>query len=474
LDDGAAGSAGAASTAPPVNPFVVVEHDPLSTFAADVDTASYQLFRSGYDAGPESVRLEEFVNFFDYDYPPPAASGEHPFSIHLEAAPHFLDRDTVLLRVGLKGRELERDPDQQPANLVFLVDVSGSMSGALPTVQATLRDTLDLLAPTDTIAIVTYAGSAGTVLSATPVSERDTIVAAIDALVSGGSTNGAGGIHAAYEEAESTYVPGGINHVLLCTDGDFNVGVSDDQGLEDLIVEKRESGVTLTVLGFGGVGYNDLGMQRLSQAGNGIAGYIGSAADAEEYVEEEMLQTLLHIANDVKLQIEFHPDQVSAYRLLGYETRDLPDDDFRDDLIDAGEVGSGHTVTALYELVLAGDALPSFTGVPPVDDGAAYTGPVEIAAGDLAFFKLRYKAPGARESDPATELDASLAPGSIAADFDEASADLKWAAAVASYAEYLKGSPYVSGDDLGAIRALVSAHTSGDERRGEFNRLIQP
>lgn len=477
-DDGVVGgAAGSAPFEPPAtNPFVMVEHDPLSTFAADVDTASYDLFRSFVDAGslppPASVRLEEFVNSFSYEYAPPDPAGTTPFAIHLDAAPNLVDRETTVLRVGIQGKVVP-PTEKRPANLVFLVDVSGSMSYELPLVQAVLEDTTDLLDPEDTIAIVTYAGSVGTLLPATPVSQKDLILEKIDQLVSGGSTNGAGGIQAAYAEAQGAFIEGGINHVLLCTDGDFNVGISSTDALEELIVEKRKTGVTLTVLGFGAGGRgNDAMMERISNAGNGIYGYIGSQEDATEYVAERMLQTLIHIAQDVKIQVEFNPEHVVAYRLLGYENRAIADEDFRDDVIDAGEIGSGHTVTALYELVFDEAALPSAETAPPLDAGRAHSGAVEIDPEDLVLVKVRYKEPGASETDPASEVAATLAPSDVRDALGNSASDLQWAIAVATFAELLKQSPYAARSALPALELIVQAQAGRDQDRGEFALLL--
>lgn len=478
--DEARGGAGGATPVdevpPPTNPFVVARHDPLSTFAADVDTASYELFRARAEAGsviePASVRLEEFVNYFTYDYPAPSEDNEHPFSISLAAAPSLSTRDAHVLRVGIQGVTLERNPTETPANLVFLVDKSGSMSGEIPKVQRLLRETVGLLAPTDTISIVTYASAPGTALEATPVSESETILAAIDGLVAGGSTNGSGGITAAYDQAESVFVRGGINHILICTDGDFNVGLTSMQAMEELIVEKRQTGITFTALGFGGSNYNDALMEHISNLGNGIYGYIGSNEAADEYVENQMLQSMMHIAKDMKIQVEFNPAQVYAYRLLGYENRDIADDDFRNDVVDAGEIGSGHRVTALYEVVFREGDLPVRQDAPPLDDGAAFSGMSEIDAEDIVLVKVRYKEPGASEQDAASEVSASLMTNEVLDGFEGASGDLQYAAAVAAYAEILKGSPYASPDALAAIRIILAEQAGRDDQRAEFLELF--
>jgi len=467
-----------ASTGPilyPTNPFVSVAHDPLSTFAADVDTASYDLYRTYTKAGqlpPTSqVRLEEFVNFFEYDYPAPAADAAEPFAIHLEAAPNLVSRDTTILRVGIQGKVVPPS-EKKPANIVFLADVSGSMSASLPLAQDVIRGTLGVLDATDSVALVTYAGNFATPLPATPVSETAKIMAAIDTLQSGGGTNGAGGIAAAYAEAESAFIEGGINHIVILTDGDFNIGLSGTQELEELVIEKRKSGITLTVLGFGFGNTNDDMMEHISRSGNGIYGYIGNKADAENYVAERMLQSLQHIAKDVKLQVEFNPAYVYAYRLLGYEDRSIADEDFRNDVVDAGEIGSGHRVTALYELAFQKSDLPSEDGAPMLEDGPDFTAGPEVQAEDLVLVKVRYKAPGATEADPAREVSASLTPSSVHNGLAETSGDFAWAVAVASYAEVLKQSPYADPDKLDSMALIFEAQAQHDEDRAEFKALF--
>lgn len=444
------------------NPFTMVAHDPLSTFAADVDTASYDIFVRDIEAGilpqPESVRLEEYVNSFRYAYEAPAANSEHPFRLHLDAAPNVLGQ-TTLLRVGLQA-EVPPAEEKRPTNLVFLVDISGSMSSGakLPLVKQVLLETLDLLDPEDTVSIVTYAGATGVALEPTPISERSVIESVINSFHSGGSTAGAAGIDLAYQQAESAFLEGGVNHVILCTDGDFNVGVSSTQELVELVEDKRETGVTLTVLGFGSGNLNDAMMELISNKGNGIYGVISSEETASRYVEERMLSSFNLIAKDLKLQIEFNPDFVRAYRLLGYENRGIADDDFREDSIDAGEVGAGHQVTALYELILSGQEMPSSDLAPEVVDGEPYQGTREVTASNLAMVKIRYKEPNASSSDPAKEVSTSLAPDAIAASLHDANPDLIWAASIAAFAEVLKESPYSNYDAI----PLIGDYIGGD------------
>ncbi|MBN1605790.1 MAG: von Willebrand factor type A domain-containing protein [Polyangiaceae bacterium] len=473
------GAAGAAADPAPEstasNPFVVVEHDPLSTFAADVDTASYDMFvqymSSGMLPPASSVRLEEYVNYFEYDYPAPEADSEVPFSISLAAAPTIMDRDTVLLRVGIQGR-LPPEEEKKPANLVFLVDVSGSMQTPekLPLVQYTLLETLDVLAPSDTVSIVSYASDTRVRLEPTPVSSRVIIEQEIAALTAGGSTAGAAGLELAYQQAEAGFIEGGINHIVLCTDGDFNVGVSTTEGLLALIKEKRESGITLTALGFGS--NNDSMMEAVSNAGNGIYGVIADEDHATTYVHERMLSTLVHIAKDVKLQVEFNPDEVYAYRLLGYVNRAIADTDFRNDAVDAGEIGAGHRVTALYELVLVGHDIPTATGAPTVDDGDAYGGEAEVDPDDIVLVKVRYKDVDAEASDPAYEVAENLAPSDVADSYADLDTDFQWAIAVASFAEIVGHSPYADIDNLGVIQSIVGRPVYEDDAdRVEFATL---
>ena len=479
VESGSAG-ANAGDTYIPVgtNPFTLASFDPLSTFAADVDTASYDIFRRDLAAGalpqPASVRLEEYVNYFDYDYPTPAYDAEVPFSISLAAAPNILDRDTVMLRIGIQGKAAPPF-EKRPANLVFLVDVSGSMSSEakLPLVQQVLLLTLDELDPTDTVSIVTYASGTGVRLPPTPVSERSTIEQVINGLSAGGSTAGAAGIDLAYEQAEAAFLEDGINHVLLCTDGDFNVGTSSTDELVALIEEKRETGITLTVLGFGSGNLNDGMMESITNAGNGVYGVITDSDQATRYVQERLLQSMTYIAKDMKLQVEFNQNEVYAYRLLGYENRAIADELFRDDTVDAGEVGAGHRVTALYELVLPGEEIPLPEGAPVPKDGEPYSGDVEVNADDMVLVKVRYKHLDATEDDPANEVATSLAPTDVADSYTALDGDFQWALAVASFAEILKESPYADPTELDLMNQIVSgAEHAADADRTEFATLF--
>lgn len=460
---------------PGTQPFVMTGHDPLSTFGADVDTASYDIFRRDAAAGrlsdPKSVRLEEYVNSFHYAYEPPSAEGDTPFAIHLAAAPSLFNEGTLLLRVGIQGKVAP----PSAANIVFLVDVSGSMDSPdkLPLVKLVLTQSLNVLQPTDRVSIVTYAGYTSVALGPTAASERTTIQPVIDGLGAGGGTAGASGIRLAYDQARAGFIEGGINHVVLCTDGDFNLGISSDAELVSLIETERKSGVTLTTLGFGYGNLNDSMMEKVSDAGNGIYSVIIDADHAVHYANRKLLSTMIHIAKDMKIQVELNSDLVLAYRLLGYEDRAIADDDFRDDLVDGGEVGAGHRVTALYELVPENGVLPEAEGAPAPLDGALYDGTIEVAEGDLALVKVRYKTPGAAESDPAFEVRASLEPTNAAGSYAELDGDFRWAYAVASFAELVKQSPYARPEALPTIADIF--HTEGLSNtpdRSEFVALF--
>jgi Ca-activated chloride channel family protein len=453
---------------------VEVSHDPFSTFAADVDSASYDLFRryaaSGARPAPELVRVEDYVNAFDYDYPAPPSDAQEPFAIALEVAPHLIEQGSLVLRVGIQGK-LTPPLEKKPTNLVFLIDVSGSMQtpDKLPVAKHLLEHTLSVLHPEDTVSIVTYAGAVGVALEPTPVAQRERIVEVLQGLESGGGTDGAGGIQLAYAQAEAGFIADGINHVVLCTDGDFNIGVSSNEALVELISAKRKTGVTLTALGFGQVP-NDGMMEAVSNAGDGIYSVITDAAHAERYAEDDLLATLVRIAKDMKIQVELSAEHVLAYRLLGYENRAIADDDFRDDLIDAGDIGSGHRVTALYELVLKGGSVPTPEGAPALEAGEPVEGTREIAADELVRVKVRYKRPGASELDPAFEVTAALAPDAVRT---SASDDLRWAMAMAALAEHLKGSAHATSDAMDAAKLVFAAQAERDAERQQLFTLVE-
>lgn len=459
------------------NPFVYAEHDPYSTFAADVDTASYDIFRRDIENGllpdSDSVRLEEYVNYFQYQYPLPDEDDEHPFTLFLTGAPGGSAFETTIFRVGLQGRVIP-DSDRKTANLVFLIDVSGSMGSAnkLPLVRYLLTSALDYLDAEDTISIVTYASSTEVLLSPTAIEDRVIIEDAIESLTAGGSTAGAGGIELAYEQAEAAFLEEGVNHVLLCTDGDFNVGPSSDEALVELIEEKRETGITLTVLGFGSGNLNDSMMEAITNAGNGTYSVISSNGQADNYAQYGLLNGLYYIAKDVKIQVEFNPQFVLAYRLLGYENRNIADDDFTNDDVDAGEIGSGHQVTALYELVFHGDQVPAPEGAPQPEDGELVEGTPEIAADELALVKVRYKNIDASTEALDREVRMSIKPEQILDSAVEADADFRWSATIAAFAEILKASPFAKSEAISSMEEVFMTDDGSTLDREEFISLF--
>ncbi|MDB4972439.1 MAG: von Willebrand factor [Myxococcaceae bacterium] len=458
-----------------VNPFVEANKDPFSTFGADVDTASYDYLRQSLQTysmlpQPEYVRVEDYVNFFKYAYPVPAPDAVQPFAISLAASAHPMGRSTTLLRVGIQAKAAPA-AESKGANLVFLVDVSGSMASPdkLPLVQRVLEESLGVLAPTDKVSIVTYAGDTKVRLAPTSVSSRDAITSVVKGLQAGGGTNGASGINLAYEQASAGFIEGGINHIVLCTDGDFNIGVSSNDALVELIKQKRATGVTLTALGFGHGNLNDAMMERVSNAGNGSYSIVFSEDQAVQYANQRLLSTIVHVAKDMKIQVEFNPSQVLAYRLLGYEDRAIADVSFRDDRVDGGEVGAEHRVTALYELVLLGGTLPTGAGVPSLSAGETSDVAREVLPGELVRVKVRSKPVTATDADPASEVVSALLPSQLASAPDQ---DLAWAAAVASFAEILRKSPYVVPGELDAVERIASSQKDRDGERAEFVSLV--
>jgi Ca-activated chloride channel family protein len=466
------------------NPFRGVGEQPLSTFSIDVDTASYANVRRFLTAGRrpprDAVRIEELVNYFRYDYPQP--KGDEPFSVTVDAAACPWREGHRLVRVGLQGRDVARDA--RPAgNLVFLVDVSGSMDepDKLPLVQRALAMLVDELTENDRVAIVVYAGNAGLVLPSTSGDQKQKIRAAIEALQAGGSTHGSAGINLAYEQAAERFIQGGANRVILCTDGDLNVGVTSDSALVDLIKQKAAGGTFLTVLGFGTGNLQDEKMEKLADNGNGVYAYIDGVREARKVLVEQLTGSTIAIAKDVKIQVEFNPAQVASYRLLGYENRVLATEDFRDDKKDAGEIGAGHTVTALYEIVLVGDEAtgaaagrcaeplkyqPAPAPAPPVAkpavDGAA--------SRELLTVKLRWKKP---DGDTSTLLEVPLAEQGGA--FDAAATDLRFAAAVAAFGMLLRESEHTGTATLPLV-AEIAGHALGRDAggyRAEFLDLVR-
>lgn len=457
----------------PENPFLTPVQQPLSTFSIDVDTASYAMVRSQLTSGQmppaAAVRIEEMVNYFDYAYPEP--EGDVPFRVQLDVGAAPWAPDHKLVRVAMKGKTVKLSA-VDGVNLVFLVDTSGSMSDAnkLPLLKQGFRMLVDKLRPDDRVAIVAYAGSAGLVLPSTPVRERETVLGALDRLSSGGSTNGGAGIGLAYQVAAENYVKGGVNRVLLATDGDFNVGVTGDDALVSLVQEKAKTGVFLTVLGFGRGNFNDAMLEKIADKGNGQYAYIDSEVEAKRALVDG-LGGLVTIAKDVKLQVEWNPALVSGYRLIGYENRTMAAEDFHDDRKDAGELGSGHTVTALYEITQH----PSAGSVAPAGSGLKYQAPAVTAAptpaaasGELLTVKLRYKEPDASESKL---LEQSLrdAPVSVA----QMSPDFRFAAAVASFGMLLRKSSHAGSATYDTVLDLAEPAAGDDARRRELLGLVR-
>lgn len=459
------------------NPFVSTARDPFSTFAADVDTASYDIFRRDVNQGvlpqPASVRLEEYVNNFSYAYPAPAATATQPFQISLGAARDVFERRTTLLRVGIQAAN-PPPFEKRPANVVFLIDVSGSMSdpNKLPLVKRLVIDALEVLAPTDKVSIVTYSNEALVRLQPTPVSQASTITSIVNSLSAGGGTAGADALGLAYAQAQAGRIEGGINHIVLATDGDFNIGPYSTADILKIVRSKRQTGVTLTTLGFGSGNLNDQMMEAVSDAGNGIYSVISSAEQADRYAADRLLRTLVHVAKDMKIQVEFNSAKVTAYRLLGYEDRAIADSDFRNDAVDAGEVGAGHRVTALYELVLAGQSLTLKPGQPAIVEGGSSDLIREIAAEDLVKVKVRYKPVDATDATPASEVAVSLSPAELKETIADCDQDLRWAAAVAAFSEILKKSPFADPTFMPQIAAIVSAQATRDADRAEFATLF--
>ncbi|PTS77577.1 VWA domain-containing protein [Sphingomonas sp. HMWF008] len=459
-------------TATKENPFKLVREEPVSTLSLDVDTASYSFVRASLNGNvmpqPAAVRTEEMVNYFPYDYAP-ARSATEPFSTHIATFPNPWAAGHLLVRVAVKGYELPR-ATRPRANLVFLIDTSGSMNAPnkLPLVKQSLGLLLDQLGPQDRVAIVAYAGSAGTVLAPTAASEKAAILAALDRLGAGGSTAGAEGIRQAYALAEANLDPRGVNRVILATDGDFNVGITNQEELKGYIERERGKGVFLSVLGFGMGNYNDALMQTLAQNGNGAAAYIDTLNEARKTLVEEASSTLFPIAKDVKVQVEFNPAAVSEYRLIGYETRLLNRDDFNNDKVDAGDVGSGQTVTALYDVVPKGA-----TGM--IDDlryGTAAQRRVSVGTGELGFVKIRYKLP---KADTSRLITAPIGAATRVARFEDAPRDARFATAVAGFAELLRGGKYVGSlgyDDVLRV-ALASRGEDPFGYRAEFIQLVR-
>jgi Ca-activated chloride channel family protein len=456
-----------------INAVKQVSAEPVSTFSIDTDTASYSMTRRMINNGQlppaDAVRVEEMVNYFDYDYAVPSDKAQ-PFMPAMTVMDSPWGTGRKLMHVAIKGYDIDKSV-QPRSNLVFLIDVSGSMNSPdkLPLLKSSMKMLLGTLKPDDTVAIVTYAGNAGTVIEPTKVSERAKIEAAIDNLMPGGGTAGAAGIEQAYKLAESSFDKDGVNRVILATDGDFNIGASSPDALKTMIEQKRKGGVFLSVLGFGLGNLNDHMMQTLAQNGNGTAAYIDNLNEARKVLVEEASSTLFPIAKDVKIQVEFNPATVAEYRLIGYETRALAREDFNNDAVDAGEIGAGHEVTAIYEITPVGG--------PVLVDESRYAAKPEAAkiedaasfGDEYAFVKLRYKLPN---EDVSKLLSTPVTKANESAVISD---DVKWAVAVAGYAQLLKGGQYMAGFGYTDVLKLAqeAKGADADGYRAEFINMVK-
>ncbi len=468
----------------PDNPVKQVAQEPVSTFSIDVDTASYSFARRALNGGrlppKDAVRVEEMINYFPYDYTGPETA-DVPFQPNISVFPAPWNSAHQLVHIGLKGYEL-KSTERPRANIVLLIDTSGSMApeDRLPLLKNAFRMLVDELKPDDTVSIVTYAGDTRVALEPTRVADKGRILSAIASLNAGGGTYGEGGIKKAYELAEASFDAKGVNRIVLGTDGDFNIGITNRDELKGYIERKRDKGIYLSIVGVGRGNYNDATMQALAQNGNGAAAYVDTLSEAHKVLVDEASSTLFPIAKDVKIQVEFNPAVVSEYRLIGYETRLLKREDFNNDKVDAGDVGSGHTVTAIYEVTPV-TAPPS---VDPLRYGGtaasepqrrvgADTGPREaVAAGELGFFKLRYKLP---KEDTSRLLTLAIGPQQTKATIAEAPAEARFSAAVAAFGQLLRGAPYLGSFGYDDVTALAQG-ARGEDRfgyRAEFLNLVR-
>ncbi|MBI1249531.1 DUF3520 domain-containing protein [bacterium] len=459
------------------NNFITVADQPLSTFSIDVDTASYSKIRSylnQFNQLPprDAVRVEELVNYFTYDYAQP--TDEHPFAANVEVASCPWNSANRLVRVGIKGKEI--DVNERPAsNIVFLLDVSGSMNSPnkLPLLKKGMKMLVDQLTENDKVSIVVYAGAAGVVLDPTYGYEKAEILKALDRLQAGGSTNGGQGIKLAYKMATDNFIQGGTNRVILCTDGDFNVGETSTGGLVGLAAEQAKKNIYLSILGFGIGNHNDSMLEQLSNKANGNYAFIDNEKEAKKVLVEQMSGTLLTIAKDVKIQIEFNPKKVASYRLVGYENRLLAAQDFNDDKKDAGEIGAGHTVTAFYEVIPAGTKNEEAATEPKVDDLKYQTKPKTTKAAnsdELMTLKLRYKQP---EEDVSTLMTYPVIDEGHR--FNQATGDFQFATAVAMFGLKLRGNKFQDEINYAEIEELVSSNLKGPgaSYREEFLDLVR-
>ena len=456
------------------NDFVRVDTAPLSTFSIDVDTASYSkvrqfLFDHRRRPRRDSVRIEELVNYFDYDYLPPSDDAEHPFATHTEVTQCPWTPANRLARIAIKGRTIEADA-RPAANLVFLVDSSGSMDqpNKLPLLVRGLQLLLENLNAKDRVAIVAYAGSAGLVLDSTSATQSDTILRALSRVEAGGSTNGGEGLELAYAVARDHFIDDGVNRILLCTDGDFNVGRTGTDQMLDLVEKESKAGIDLTVLGFGMGNFNDAMLEQISGRGNGNYAFIDTFNEARKVLQQQLSGTLVTIAKDVKIQVEFNPAEVAAYRLIGYENRMLESQDFNDDQKDAGEIGAGHAVTALYELIPAGsEAAESLPAVDKLKYQTAGQPSPAANSGELCTLKLRYKLPG---NDTSTLTETPVRDEGRS--FGDADKEFRFAAAVASFGMQLRESPHAGGWTLDTVRQTATS-SAGDDPYGLRREFVE-
>ncbi|MCW5581632.1 MAG: VWA domain-containing protein [Luteimonas sp.] len=451
------------------NPVQRAAEQPVSTFSIDVDTGSYsnvrRMIRQGVRPPADAVRAEEFINYFDYGHPGPDSPAT-PFRATIEVAPAPWNAKRQLLMVGIKGYDVPK-AQLPPANLVFLLDTSGSMESPdkLPLLKQAFSELVHQLRAQDRVSIVVYAGSAGLVLPPTSGDRKDEILAALDRLEAGGSTNGGDGIRLAYAMAKRAFVKDGVNRVILATDGDFNVGTVDGGSLETMVADQRRSGIALTTLGFGAGNYNDHLAERLADAGDGNHAYIDTLQEARKVLVEEMSSTLMTIAQDVKIQIEFNPALVAEYRLIGYENRMLAREDFANDRVDAGDIGAGHEVTALYELTLVGSGAER---LPPLRYGNAAAGG-DATSDELAHLRLRYKRPGESLS---RLIETPVLRSAVR---HQPSDSMRFAATVAAWADALRGGAHLDGWDWSSIASGARATRDGDrwQLRAEFAELVE-
>ncbi len=454
------------------NPIKLVSDEPVSTFSVDVDTSSYSFMRRQINNGvlpqKDAVRIEEMINYFGYDYALPETKAE-PFKPSVTVVPSPWAEGRKLVHIGIKGYNI--DPADKPhSNLVFLLDVSGSMNAPdkLPLLKNSFKLLLDTLEPDDTVAIVVYAGAAGTVLQPTEVREKSKILNALESLSAGGSTAGAEGIRQAYRLAEENFQKDGVNRIMLATDGDFNVGISSRDELKDFVERKRKTGIFLSVLGFGQGNLNDHMMQTLAQNGNGVAAYIDTLSEARKVLVEEASSTLFPIAKDVKIQVEFNPQSVAEYRLIGYETRALNREDFNNDAVDAGDIGAGHTVTAIYEITPKGG--------PRTIDDSRYANkkvkPTSSFSDEYAFLKIRYKNP---DADTSKLITTPITTANEVSSINKANDDTRFATSVAAFGQLLKGGKHTADFSYEDVVDLANS-AKGDDPfgyRAEFVNLVR-